>query len=135
MTTTYKNIRDAIKTRLQTWTATPVHWAGTKFNPAPGVAYIQPRMIFAGAEQVTMGTAGMNRVSGDLHTNIFTPVGAGDDESMVHADALRALFPRGLKLAAGARNITFDVPEVRESLEEQDWYQLPVICPFYLDEV
>lgn len=134
MATTFKDMRDAVKTRLQSWNATPVHWTATEYKPQPGTAYIQPRLQFATAEQASMGSAGLNRVRGDLHTNVFAPVSRGDDEAMVHVDALRALFPRGLKLAAGQRWMTFEVPEVREALEEEQWYQVPVVCPFYLDE-
>lgn len=137
MATTYKDIYDAVMARiLSGWGATTlIHWPATRFAPTPNVAFIQPRLIFASAEQVTMGASSLNRITGDLHVNVFAPAGKGEDEAMTHADSLRALFPRGLLLTAGARTMRFDVPEVRQPLEEQDWHQVPVFCPFYLDEV
>jgi Bacteriophage related domain of unknown function len=134
--TTYKDIRTAVIGRIAAnWNATPVQYAATQYTPPAGAAYIQPRLIFATAEQASMGPGGHNRIRGDLHTNVFIPSGHGDDEAMEYCDNLRALFPRGLMLSAGARVVRFETPEVQPPLEETEWHQVPVICPFWLDEV
>jgi len=94
MATSYKDIFDAIMVRLTTnWTATAIHWPGTLFKPPiDGSAWIQPRIVHTGAEQVTLGVNGINRIEGSLHTNIFTQIGKGADEAAQHADTLSALF-------------------------------------------
>lgn len=136
MATTYKNIYDAVMARiLAGWSATEIHWPVTRYTPKPATAFIQPRLIFASAEQVTMGASSLNRIDGDLHINVFAPAGAGEDEALTYCDSLRALFPRGLLLTAGTRTMRFDVPEVRQPVEDEDWHQVPVFCPFYMDEV
>ena len=136
MATSYKDIRDAIMARLTAnWTATAIHWPATQFKPpTDGNAWIQPRIGFTGAEQVTLGVNGIDRIEGILHTNIFVQIGKGDDEATQHSDTLRALFPRGLRLAAGTKAIIFLTPEVVPFLEDEQWYQLPVDAEFYYDE-
>jgi len=133
MSTPYKDIRDAINARIAAnWTATPIHWTNTRRNPTT-VAWIQPRVIFHNAAQVELGPSGRNRIVGDVHCNVFAPIGEGDDEIMTRVDTFLALFPRGYLLPTASKTITFEVPESREALEEEDWYQVPAYCPFYVD--
>jgi hypothetical protein len=135
LSTSYADIRTAIIGRIVAgWTSTPVQYAATHSTPPVGAAYIQPRVLFTDAAAVSMGPAGHNRIRGDVHTNVFIPVGNGDDEAMTYCDALRNLFPRGLILPAGGRTLRFETPEVAPPLEETDWHQVPVICPFWFDE-
>ena len=135
VTTTYKDIRDAVKNRIVAgWTTTAIHWTATKLNPTIASPWIQPRLLFGSARAVSLGPLGHNRIAGDLHCNIFLPVGSGDDEAMTYADSFRALFPRGLLLPTANKSVTFETPEVIQALEDEDWFQVPVICPFYSDE-
>lgn len=136
MATSYKDIFDAIIARIKAnWTTTAIHYPATHFKPNPTARWIQPRIHWDEAAQVSLGQNGHNRITGDLQIQIFAPVGNGADEAHTYADTLRGLFPRGLALLAGSRTITFEVPEVQQAIEDEDWYQLPVVCPFYFDEV
>lgn len=135
MSTSYKDIFDAVTARLQAnWPTTPIHWPGTKFTPPKDAAWIQPRLVWGDAVQAAIGVDGENRITGILHINVFTPVGMGSDETTQHVDSLRALFPRGLRLAAGAKGIYFHPPRAEGPIEDEIWNQIPVMAPFWLDE-
>ncbi len=132
MSTTYRDIRDAIIKRIKdNWTYTTVHWPGTKFKP--GSDYIQPRIVWGPATQAALGQDAPTRISGLLHANVFTPIGKADDEAMDYVDKFRDLFPRNLRLAAGTKSLIFETPHAAPALEDEDWYQMPVLAPFYID--
>jgi hypothetical protein len=139
MANSYKNMRDAVKDRIiANWTATPIHWANTRYNPAAGgvqTPWIRPRVVDQGAEQVGIGPTGFNRLIGDVHCSIFVPAGTGDDEAKQYADSFRDLFKRGYILSTASRPMIFGTPEVADAIEDEDWYQVPVVCPFTFDEV
>lgn len=137
MPTTHSDARAAILARIQAnWdaAAVPVHWPSTKFAPPVGKFWIRPRITFFGAEQVTMGVQGLNRIDGDLSVAVFVPAGRGTDEGTAYAEQIRALFPRGLVLSTAGRKAFFEVPELLPEDEEEDWTQLPVRCPFMIHE-
>jgi Bacteriophage related domain of unknown function len=138
MTTTYQDIFSAIMGRIEdNWNAVaaPVHWPATRFKPLEnGAPWIQPRLVFNTAEQITLGLNGHNRIEGDLDVRIFAAIGAGEEPLLIKADALRDLFPRGTVLSAGSRRIHFRTPSVRPAIEEEDFIQIPVFCPFWIDE-
>lgn len=137
MNTTCKDAVTAIIARLTTgWgTTTQIAFQGTKFTPNPKLAWIQPVVDFQLAEPASMGLAGLNRVVGDLHVNVFTPVGNGVDEAMGYVDQLRGLFPRGFLLPTATRTVTFEAPFPAPAIEQEDWHQIPVVCPFFCHEL
>lgn len=136
-TTIYKDIRDAIKDRIVANWVSPLpslHWTNTVRNPSKS-PWVQPRIIFDSAEAISLGPSGHNRIRGDIDTNIFAPIGTGDDEVMTWVDTWRGIFARGLLLPTATRAITFEVPEANDAIEDEEWLQVPVICPFYADEI
>lgn len=133
MSTTYRDIRDAIIKRIKdNWAATIIHWPGTELKP-PAAPWIQPRIVWGAAVQVALGQDAPTRITGLLHTNVFTEIGKADDEAMDYVDDLRDLFPRNLRLAAGTKSIIFETPRAAPALEDEDWHQVPVLAPFYVD--
>jgi hypothetical protein len=134
-TTIHKDIRDAIKNRIvANWTQTPIQWANTTFKPPLDALWIQPRLIFHGGVAAALGPSAPNFRIGDLHCNIISPIGKGDDEIGVLVDAWCELFRRGYLLATATKTITFEVPDAREPIETEDDYEIPVICPFFVYE-
>ena len=135
MSNVYKHIFDAVFTRLtNNWSATDIDYPATRFSPNPNLAWIQPRLTFFNAEPVAMGGgASYNRIEGDLHINVFVPVGFGMNEAVDYADTLRTLFPGGYLLATAGRTVRFEVPFATPEIEQPEWYQIPVVCPFTVD--
>lgn len=136
--TTHTDARAAIIARIvANWdaAAVPVHWPATRFTPPLEKHWIRPRVVFTNAEQATLGVTGLNRISGDLNVAIFAPIGAGNAAALGYAEDIRALFPRGLVLSTTGRKAFFEVPEVLPEIEEEEWLQIPVRCPFSINEV
>lgn len=140
MSTSLADIFDAVMARLtNNWDADarPIHWPLTEFHPDPTKLWIQPRLRFAGAEQVTMGEAGQNRINGTLEVEIRAPIGGGQRAIFVAGDLIRTLFARGVTIVAGgagAGRVHFGVPSPQAGDEDEDWGGDLVVCPFWFDE-
>ena len=133
MATTIADIQSAIMARLSAnWTTTNVSWPGASFNPL-NKEYIQPRIIWTDTKQSTLGENGLNMVKAILHINVFVPIGIGAARAYVIVDLIRALFPRGQRLAVGSSSykIVFGTSGPVGSIEDEIWYQVPVECGFW----
>jgi hypothetical protein len=111
------------------WTLTPICWPNVAFTPPADGAWIQVALIPGQAEQITLGTAGENRIHGIVHINLFLPINQGMGEAWNKADSLRTLFNR---VMVGA--IQFQAPSTRPPMLSESWWQIPVVCPFSVDE-
>jgi hypothetical protein len=111
------------------WTATSISWPNAAFTPPADGAWIQVSILPGQAEQITLGTAGENRLYGVVHVNLFVPLNQGMGEAWTMADSLRALFNR---ITIGA--IRFCVPSAGAPLLSESWWQIPLNCPFAVDE-
>lgn len=138
-TTSYQDIEGAIMDRLAAlWNAAtvPIHWPAQPFPPPAALPWLQPRVQFADAEQITLGVNGQNRISGALEATLHSKLGVNAKTALyANADTLKNLFPRGLGLAANGRTLVFAVPKVDLYVEDEDGAALRVVCPFYLDEL
>jgi hypothetical protein len=111
------------------WTMTPICWPNVAFTPPVEGAWIQVAFMPGQAEQITLGSAGENRIYGIVHINLFVPLNQGTGEAWNTADSLRALFNR---VTVGA--VRFKVPSTRPPMLSESWWQIPITCPFSVEE-
>lgn len=123
-------IRAALDTRLagfQSGTFTKrIAWPNVRYEPLKGETYLEARFAMSEPRQAEIGTNGRNLQSGLYTVSIVSPAGHGEGEPMQLADAVRALFPRGLDLSAGAFAVTIVKTWAAPSFARDGWHVLPV---------
>jgi hypothetical protein len=127
---TFDLVRRQVEQHIAThWSLTTVSWPNVVFNPPEDGIWIQVTMLPGQAGQITMGTAGENRIYGVVHINLFVPLNRGMGEAWNKVDSLRSLFNR---VTIGP--VRFRVPSAGVPTLSQSWWQIPVSCPFSVDE-
>ncbi len=143
MTTTYKDISDAILARVNSnlttidaaYTATDVRWPAGIFEPK-GNSWMAVDVDFTEARQQGLQSPN-RRIDGFLFFQLFQRVGVdglnGQALLMARLDGARDLFPLGQTLAAGGDNLRFKEPVPSlPSDEGPEWMPQALRCPFYL---
>lgn len=122
----------ALKARLTEYTDLPKAWPNQDFDPkAPGnLPYVAVDLVKAGTSDRTIEGDAPETV-GRLVATVVTAKGISSGTANRHADAIAALFPMGLKLAAGA--VTVEItqpPHIREGLPDGVYWRVPVAITF-----
>ena len=131
MSTTYADIRSIIEPHVASeWgSLTDVSWPNAPFTPPEDAAWIQVTILPGTARAATLGTGGNNHVPGLVHVNVFVPKDAGSADAWDLVDSVRDLFNRRT-----IGNIRFKVPYPTPALTDEEWMQIPVLCPFEVYE-
>lgn len=132
-------IRYALESRLKTWAdaqspAIPVAWQNVPFTP-PVTRYL--RAFLLPAETVTQTLDGDHRrYTGVFQVSILVPVGNGPGAGETIAEAIEALYPADLVLGDTSFDLYIVSPmSVYPSLQDSDWYTIPVSCQYRVDTV
>lgn len=128
--------RKAIEAEISDgWSATPIAWPNRPFSTVSVTAYIRPIIIWGRAVRLTIGSGGINRVTGLLSVDIFTQRGTGRGTALGYVDDVRDLFNR--VTIAGIPDVRFKAPTgaVPFPATGEAWGMVNVAMPFELDEI
>lgn len=123
MSSTYNDIRTAIEARIATEMAIapvyPVSYQNVPYTPPNNAPWVQVFIRFGDNNYATLlGPAtGMNRQTGTLTVNVFTPIGVGAGTNFTIAERIKDLFDRRtvsqiiFDAASGPAQVTPAAPE------------------------
>ena len=115
------------------WTANasgvPIAWENVPFTqPATGI-WIQFTVRFAGSQQASLGRTPLEKITGVVFINVFTPKGTGARQAARLAD----VASRGLRykqLSGDGVAVSLRSPALLHAGEQVDYYQADVSVEF-----
>ncbi len=131
--------RAAIEAHFETnWLTTAKAWPNIDFDvPDPPVAWVRLTISASETMQASMGTSPLERTSGAVTVQVFTPVNEGPIAGDTLADSVAALFrdsnKNGLNLATSDGDIQFRLPHIRDVGVDGSFYQHNVEIEFFAD--
>ena len=96
------DIRAFLADKLNTYQSSNVAWENMPFDPATP-SYLQFTFAQTTVDQVEYGTYGRDERRGFAQVTVYEPNGNGAGTALTKADAVAAVFPRGL---SGVQNST-----------------------------
>lgn len=124
----------AVRSRWQAqWSHTSTAHENQAYTPVAGSAWVRLTVRPAGAQQASLGTPSLDRHSGIVFLQIFTPLDQGQDRSQWLADRAAAVF-RKVDVAASPGSMVFGVPyQAVAETGGDNWHQINVVCPYTFD--
>ena len=125
----------AIESRFQTaWidgssARTPIAFDNVDFKPAREESFVRLTIIDGEAKQASIEENPLHRRVGIIVIQIFVRPGDGTKPAEVLADHAATIF-RAVQFSG----ITCRSPEYRKIGQVEDWYQINVEVPFFVDE-
>lgn len=130
-------IQVALSTRLLTLSpALPFAWPNSAYTPVIGTPFARVGFLAAQTANPTMGAGAldMKRYNGLMQVSLFYPVNTGEGDPRRKADAVIALFPRGLTLTHSGVVVHIDyTPSAAPGFSQDAWYVLPVSVYYRAD--
>lgn len=127
---TEAEIRAALGKRLQTLAnAPPITWPGKPaLREAP---YLVVEFVAAGRSGISLGAAG-NRQPGYMQVTVVTKPDAFEAQATTWADAITAVFPKGLRLTEGGTSVEIPQPAsiAGQGYSDGAHWRLPVRVPY-----
>jgi len=123
MSSTYNDVRAAIEGRIATEMAVapayPVSYQNVPSTPPNNTPWVQVSIRFGDNNYVTLigPASGMNRQTGTLVVNVYTPIGVGAGANFTIAERIKDLFDRQtvsqiiFDAASGPAQVTPAAPE------------------------
>jgi len=125
----------AIEARLgDNWSTTPISWPGVDFTPPDG-PWIEMHVLWGEGVGETMGSGGVNTISGVLVIRLFDRPGSGYGVIAGYVDTLRDLFDRAV--VGAVEFLAASGPKKTEREDKKDksrWIGLNISVPFTLEE-
>lgn len=124
-------VRQLVETTIKNnWTATPIAYDNVSFKATIGQSFIAPKVLFGSGSQVSLGTSNvLNRWTGVIQIDIFTPINIGTKTALDYANTLIGYFyhydNEGLVCFTGS---------VGELGKDGEWYRVVVTIPFQYDQ-
>lgn len=123
------------------WTAqwantTRTAYENTSFTPVGDNPWVRLVIREGAASQISLGSPkSLDRHTGIVYVQVFTPKGQGEDRGRWLAEKACAVF-RKVDVNASPGKLTFRVPYIYSvDATGDDWWQVNVVCPFTFDEV
>jgi hypothetical protein len=111
-----------------------IAWPNVNFTPTAGAGYLRASLLPAQSDQVTLGTAGRNRLRGLFQVAVVWPQGKGEVAPMDLAGRIIAGLKRGTIITNGGINVrVLSPPYVAPPVQEPDWVNIPVYVPYIAD--
>lgn len=132
-------IRAALGTRLQLLSpAIPLAWPNSAYTPVVGTPFARVAFLPGLTSNPTMGAGSLDvkRYNGLMQVALFYPINTGEGDPRRKADAVIALFPRGLTLNASGIDVHIDyTPSAAPGFTQDAWYVLPVSVYYRADVI
>jgi len=127
----YDDARAALDSRLLAYQATNVVAENTKFTPVEGEGYLRSFLLPAEPTQATIGTSGIDRVSGLYQIDVAMPKDIGTGALMRKVDEVVAQFARGLSLTSNAVTLTVQRSWPGPAIARDSFYVVPVSVSWF----
>lgn len=132
---------DAIQVALSAHVATlspalPIAWANVAYTPIVGTPFMRVNFLPAQTYNPSMGVGALDlkRYTGIMQVTLFYPINQGEGDPRRKADAVIALFPRGLTLTSSGVVVHVDnTPSAAPGYSQDAWYVLPVSVYYRAD--
>jgi hypothetical protein len=121
------NAKDALLTRLVAMSPVwPTQYENIEFDPTPETSWRRAVMIFDGPTPMGAGAETVEEWLGIMQVSLFVPRGESADPALVHAELIRAHFPRSLCLTDDGFSVTITGCKIHTGMLEPQWYHLPL---------
>ena len=126
--TFHKDLRSAVRDRLQTLTGLPdVAWEGREFTPVKGQPYVSESMIPVSSDVMATGLGGYIAHTVTANFTLHYPVNSGTVALESLAGSLMQHFRPGTVVSYGDANATVQQVERVGLTHEPDWLNGTVI--------
>ncbi|SNS00320.1 Bacteriophage related protein of unknown function [Humidesulfovibrio mexicanus] len=111
--------------------ALPVAWTNTPFRPPCGGTYLREHLMLSTPRAAAVGDDAKDYQPGIYQIDIMSEAGKGLKPTSDVSKALKALFPRGLRLVATDVALTVKSVSVMPGATDDTRYKVPVSINFY----
>ncbi|MFN3077016.1 MAG: phage tail terminator-like protein [Alphaproteobacteria bacterium] len=126
------SLQAAIEGRLKLFQSTNVAWPNTRFVPDPRTPWLQPTIVWGRSTALGPGESSVVRHSGMFLVACYFPTPGGSGAALAKADQVLDWFPRGLSLGTSdGLQVRFETGSINQPRIEDEWYQVPVSCPWF----
>lgn len=129
MASLYQNIRGCLQSRALATPGFPARCAfeGALFSSTVGTPWARLTLMPQMGRPYSV-SAGLMRHSGLFQVSVFLPAGGGPGTGAAEAiaDAVKARFVAGMKLAQGGETVEIEYAERSQAMVEADWISAPV---------
>ena len=125
------SIRAALEVALNAMTPVlSTAWENAPFLPVAGTPYQAVHVLFASPDNVTFGSAHIER--GYMQVKLMYPLQVGTAVVAARAEAIRTAFKRGNSFTSGGVTVHIEkTPEISPGTVEGDRFALPVKVRFF----
>jgi hypothetical protein len=127
----YNEVRAALDARLEAYQSDNIAFENTKFTPEEGVGYLRTFMLPAEPEQASVGSQGVDRVSGIYQIDVAEPKDNGNGAILRKVDAVIAQFARGLSVTSNGVTVTVLRSWPGPAIARDAFYVIPVSVSWY----
>jgi len=128
-----KDIANALKARLAGMAGAPsIAWPGVDFDPGT-VPRFEVAFPSRETDDPTIKGGTIHREQGTMRVIVCTELGRGEDAGLDYLDAIRARFPKGLRIAITGGRITIMAEPTADAAAFLDdtSYRLPVAFRYH----
>lgn len=119
------DIRAFFAAKLKAYQATNVAYENVPFDPATP-SYLQFNFVQTSVEQAEYGTYGRDARKGFAQVTVYEPNGDGSGDAMTKAEAIAAVFPRGLSGTQNGTPVEVYRTSVGPAIQTNIHYAIPV---------
>lgn len=124
------DIRSFFAARLNAYQATNVAWENVPFDPATP-DYMQFNCVQTNVRQIEYGTYGRDERSGFVQVTVMKPTDIGAGDALTKAEAIAALFPRGLSGDVNGTKVLVVKTVVGPAIKTAIHYAIPVTISWH----
>ncbi len=111
----------------------PTAYENVQFTPVTGTAYQRVRILPAQPDNPTIGDSYYREV-GLFEVILFYPLDIGRNAAQVKAEAIKALFKRGLAMVEDGLTVVVDrTPSIASAVQLDDRYVVPITISYYAE--
>ena len=125
-------IRSRFKTQIADVKSLPTQYDNHDFDNPDNEIWCRLTFNPGESSQVACGGPGANRfrTPGVMTAQLFAPVGQGDKDLLVLADAIKTAFR-----CVTDSGVVFKTPSIKRIGKRDGQWQVNVNCPFYADDI
>lgn len=127
----YDKARAALDAQLEAYQSVDVAWENTKYTPVEGVGYLRPFLLPAEPRAATIGTQGVDRVSGLYQVDVAMPKDEGTGALMRKVDEIISQFARGSSLTSNGVTLTIERSWPAPAIARDTFYVVPVSVSWF----
>ena len=132
MSSAFSDIQMLLETQLNSLgLGFPIAWDNTDFTPNPTTLWLSPSILPAGGQAAGLGYNAQNRHDGIFQITVFAPARDGHALGMSIADQIATGFKRGMSFTTGNTVLRVISISRNTSIEDGDWFQVPVSIQFF----